>query len=294
MPHVFPETVRQTGSMKPRAMVFTLFGDYLRYSGGGEAKLGAMCELLGLFDVDFGTTRVVMTRLKKDGWFDTRREGRETSYLLSPKGWELMNEGRKRIFVHADTRWSGEWSMVSFRFPDTERAARESIRKQLAWLGFGQLTPSMWMSPHDRLVAAEGIFADSPASTIDLFHARGRGLVQDRDIAQRCWDLDSLNADYRNFIETFGRLAAVPVAGTDALILRVRLTDAYRQFPFRDPDLPIELLPDGWLGHQAHHDFMAVYDSLTAESEKALEQITGVTLDRSVDYPPAPAASIRQ
>jgi phenylacetic acid degradation operon negative regulatory protein len=273
--------------MKPRAMVFTLFGDYLRYTGGGEAKLGALCELLGLFDVDFGTTRVVMTRLKKDGWFDTRRDGRETSYLLSDKGWRLMNEGRARIFVHPDTQWSGEWSMVSFRFPDTERAARESLRKQLAWIGFGQLTPSIWMSPHDRLDQAEALFRDTPVSTTDMFHSRGRSLDQDREIAARCWDLEGLNSDYRAFIKTFGSPAGPPLVGVDALIQRVRLTDAYRVFPFRDPDLPMELLPEGWLGHQANEQFTAVYSSLTKEAEKALEQITGTSLDRSVDYPPA-------
>jgi phenylacetic acid degradation operon negative regulatory protein len=278
--------------MKPRAIVFTLFGDYLRYAGDGEVKLGALCELLGLFGVDFGTTRVVMTRLKKDGWFETRREGRETSYLLSDKGWRLMDEGRERIFVHPDTRWRGEWSMVSFRFPDAERAARESARKQLAWLGFGQLTSSIWMSPHDRLDAAESLFSDSPASSIDLFHARGRGLEQDRDIAHRCWDLDELNSDYRSFIHSFSMPNGDDPEGTEALIRRVRLTDAYRLFPFRDPDLPLELLPGGWLGHEAHREFTRVHSTLAAEAESALEAITGVSLDRSSNYPPSIASSV--
>lgn len=283
--------IEHTGFMKPRAIVFTLFGDYLRYAGDGEVKLGALCELLGLFDVDAGTTRVVMTRLKKDGWFETRRDGRETSYLLSPRGWHLMDEGRERIFVHPDTRWRGEWSMVSFRFPDSERAAREAMRKQLAWLGFGQLTSSTWMSPHDRLDAAEKLFSEAPASSIDLFHARGRGLAQDRDIAQRCWDLAGLNRDYGTFMRSFGMPTGEIPTGAEALINRVRLTDAYRLFPFRDPDLPLELLPQGWLGHHAHHEFTRVHTALAADAERALESITGVPLDRSRNYPPAMVAA---
>ncbi|GAA0991015.1 phenylacetic acid degradation operon negative regulatory protein PaaX [Subtercola frigoramans] len=268
-------------------MVFTLFGDYLRYIGHGEAKLGALSELLGLFDVDAGTTRVVMTRLKKDGWFDTRRDGRETSYLLSEKGWRLMNEGRARIFVHPDVKWSGEWAMVSYRFPDSERAAREAVRKQLSWLGFGQLTPSIWMSPHDRIAAAEALFEGAPTNSADMFYSRGRSLEQDRDIARRCWDLDALNEDYRAFIAEFCGPTEPEPTGVDALIQRVRIAGAYRLFPFRDPDLPIELLPADWRGHQAHEEFTRVYAGLTDEAESALERITGVEMDRRTDYPPA-------
>jgi phenylacetic acid degradation operon negative regulatory protein len=285
-------SISENVSIKPRAIVFTLYGDFLRYAGHGEAKLGALCELLTLFGVDVGTTRVVMMRLKKDGWFETRREGRETSYVLSKKGWRLLDEGRERIFVHPHTLWSGEWSMVSFGFPDTERASRESVRKQLAWLGFGQLTASMWMSPHDRLDSAEAILARTPASTVDLFRSRGRSLTQDRDIAQRCWDLDSLNKDYLNFIESFGSVNYPALTGTNALVQFVRLAGAYRLFPFRDPDLPLELLPQGWFGHGAHQKFNEIYAGLSAEAQRALEGITGVPLREDPNRPQTPVLAV--
>jgi phenylacetic acid degradation operon negative regulatory protein len=35
----------------------------------------------------------------------------------------------------------------------------------------------------------------------------------------------------------------------------VRLVDAWRRFPFLDPGLPDDLLPDAWVGHRAAEVF---------------------------------------
>ncbi|MGA1838109.1 PaaX family transcriptional regulator C-terminal domain-containing protein [Herbiconiux sp. 11R-BC] len=260
--------------MKPRSVVFTLFGDYLRYCGSGEARLSSLTELLGLFGIEPGTARVVMTRLRKEGWFDTRRAGREVSYVLSRRGWDLLDEGRERIFRHPHTDWNGEWSMVLVKFPESRRADREGTRKDLAWLGYGQLTPSTWMSPHDRLEPARRILADRPVQSLDLLHCRSLGPEDDRSIAARCWNLDDLQQEYTSFVERFGEIPAL--TGTDALVARVRLTDEYRHFPFRDPDLPQELLPADWIGQRAHYVFRDAHLRLAAESEAEVERITGL------------------
>jgi phenylacetic acid degradation operon negative regulatory protein len=263
--------------MKPRAIVFTLFGDYLRYCGG-EARLGVISELMSLFDVDPGTTRVVMTRLRHDGWFETVKQGRETVYRLTVEGWRLLDEGRDRIFKHPQTPWSGQWSMVLVRFPETHRAARDEARRSLAWLGFGQLTASTWMSPQDRLEAAGRALADSPTVSLDLLTCSSSGLEHDRSIASRCWDLDALDADYVAFLREYG--SAPDASGLDALRLRVRLTNDYRLFPFRDPDLPADLLPADWHGHQAHRMFAELHSRWAPAAEAEIERLVGVPLDR--------------
>jgi len=266
--------------MKPRAIVFTLYGDYLRYCGEGEAKLGALSELLGNFSVDPSTTRVVMMRLRNDGWFATQRDGRETRYLLSKRGIRLMNEGRQRIFSHPSLQWSGEWSMARFSFSEQDRNSRAAARRQLAWLGYGQFTASTWMSPHDSLDDVEVSLNELPLATLDLLKVRTRGLEYDRDIARRCWDLDALNASYRAFVERYEPTAdaAESFIGPASLIERVSLTGDYRSFPFRDPDLPLELLPDEWMGFRAHEVFLRAHAGLADEAEKYLEGVVGLKL----------------
>ena len=42
----------------------------------------------------------------------------------------------------------------------------------------------------------------------------------------------------------------------------MELVASYRSLPFRDPDLPAVLLPEGWQGRRAHALFTAAHDAL--------------------------------
>lgn len=256
--------------MKPRAIVFDLFGDYARYHGG-ELRLRTLVSLLELFGVGESTTRVVMARLRREGWFDTRREGRETVYVLNARSWRLLDEGRERIFGRSRGEWDGTWHQVIYSVPETERGLREELRRELAWLGFGPLAPSTWICPHDRLPDVAARFAGRPGLRLDLLRSRSSGVQVDREMAARCWDLEALDQEYRAFVESCQpRLSAYrgsSLKGAEALVACMRLVNDYRHFPFRDPDLPPELLPGGWHGVEAHELFVEGRDLLRPAAE---------------------------
>ena len=117
--------------MRARSVVFDLFGDHLRYRGG-EVRLRALVALMACFDVPEPTVRVVVGRLRREGWLASRRDGRETAYLLTPAAWELLDEGRTRIFQRVAGPWDGCWHMVIYSVAEVDVAVREQIRKQLA------------------------------------------------------------------------------------------------------------------------------------------------------------------
>ena len=152
---------------KPRALILDLFGDYLRYAGS-EVRLADITELLAVFDVEPATVRVNLSRLRQEGWFTTRRVGRETVYSLTPHMLEILNEGRERIVRHREESWQGRWTMVIYQVPESERAVREQLRKRLAWHGFGQLSPSTWLAPHDLFDDVRGLAAEYPLAKIDV------------------------------------------------------------------------------------------------------------------------------
>jgi phenylacetic acid degradation operon negative regulatory protein len=262
--------------MKPRAIVFDLFGDHLRYHGGA-ARLQALGELLEVFDVGESTTRVVLARMRREGWFDTRRDGRQTVYTLTQKSWRLLDEGRGRIFDRERGEWDGQWRMVIYGATERDRADRDRLRRTLAWLGFGPLAPATWLSPHPRLDDVARAVASSPATKVDLLTCRSGGRAADRDMAARCWDLEVLGKDYAGFVD---RIDALPPAATlarlpgpEALRLRIELVSAYRSFPFRDPDLPAELLPEGWPGRRAHGLFVAAHDALAGPADRYVADV---------------------
>jgi len=264
--------------VKPRSIVFDLFGDYVRYDGG-EVRLRALIELLDAFEVGESTVRVVMNRLGKDGWFDARREGRETVYQLADRTWRVLDEGRERIFERASGGWDRRWSMVIYTVPESDRPLREELRKELAWLGFGALAASTWLSPWDRLGAVEEHFAGRSGLQLDLLRCESTGLAKDREMVARCWDLEALNADYAELLRVYRPRMADYRAGRleprDALVERMRLTHDYRLFPFRDPDLPEELVPAGWKGGAAHELFLEAHELLRKPAEEFYRSIAG-------------------
>lgn len=259
--------------MRPRSLVFTLFGDYFRYCGAGEVPLRGLSDVMQLFDVEPATTRVVMSRLKAEGWFDTRRDGRLTTYVLSPRAWQLLDEGRERIFRHIAREWNGEWTLIATRAGD--RTARDEVRKRLTWLGFGQLQPAIWVAPGDRVGPARELMDDNDDIGADVFLSRTGDLDRDRSIAARGWDLDALDRLYADFCATHDS-DAPPVSDDDALARRVCLTDDYRRFPFTDPDLPAVLLPTAWNGPRAHEVFVRRHGELRTAATTAIERLTGL------------------
>ncbi len=266
--------------MKARSLVFDLFGDYLRYRGGA-IRLRSLIALMDCFDVPEATVRVVVARLRKEGWLEARRDGRETEYALTEAAWRLLDEGRDRIFGRATGPWDGQWHMVIYSVPETERALREQLRKRLSWLGFGPLSASVWLSPHDRAGQVRASFADQGAIRLDSFRARSEGAESDRDMATRCWDLAGLEHDYRELLARhrprLGGYRSGKVRGREALVERMHLIHDYRMFPFRDPDLPPELLPEGWSGRAAHEVFLEAHGLLRAPAEDYVDELSAAT-----------------
>lgn len=257
-------------ALTPRSAIFDLFGDYVRYHGG-EIRLRALVALCETLGVRGGTARVALSRMRHEGWFTTSREGRQARYILNDQCLTFLDEGRERIFTRTRTPWEGCWSMVIYLVPETERASRDRLRKALSWLGFGALAPSTWISPHDRLSLVAETAADFDGVRLELLTMRTGGLLADRDLATRCWNLEALDAGYRAFLRNYRRRLAGyrggRLKGGAALAERVNLVHSYRLFRFDDPDLPDELAPPGWVGHDAHRVFLEAHALLRGPAE---------------------------
>lgn len=262
--------------MRPRSIVFDLFGDHLRYCGG-RARTQALVDLLAGFDIGEPTARIVLSRLRKEGWFDIERDGRHVVYVLTEKSWRLLDDGRTRIFERSREPWDGQWRMVLYSSEEQDRPGRERLRKRLSWLGFARLTTASWVSPHDRMGQVEQALAEDSPLHLDLLTCRTQGRLADVDMVQRCWDLEGLGRDYTDFLArlqqlpTTEQLAGMP--GQEALRLRIELVGAYRHFPFRDPDLPLELLPQDWPGLVAHESFVTAHEALAAPATAFVAEV---------------------
>jgi phenylacetic acid degradation operon negative regulatory protein len=261
--------------VQARSVVFDLFGGYVRHVGG-EISLQNLSTLLACFDVPPDSARVTMSRLAREGWFEVSRQGRASLYRPSAKGWDLLDSGLERIMgAPVAEDWRGAWFIVTFSVPEENRASRTRLKTKLAWLGFGQLAPSIWISPHDHLNDVQEAFAEEASARYELFEAQSRGPRSDRELAAGSWDLEQLAEDYRAFTAHWREVlrGAAAIRGRDALISRVELVHDYRKFPFRDPGLPAVLLPEPWPADEAHRAFVEAFDALGTEATNFFKQV---------------------
>jgi phenylacetic acid degradation operon negative regulatory protein len=262
--------------MKPRSLILDIFGDYLPVVGA-EVRAGDLVKMLGALGIEPATTRMTLSRLRQEGWFATRRIGRETQYRLSPQLLEILEEGRKRIFAPYQESWDGVWTQMVFQLPESDRSLREQFKKRLSWLGFGPLTPSTWMSPRRQRSQAPALRAEFPGVDIDALECRTDDVEDDRSLTRRCWDLARLNADYVEFLAGHRHLAAAASTfdGRTAFVTRIAMASTYRHFPFRDPSLPKVLRPVGWQGAVAHEFFLEMHDVLAPRATEFVAELVG-------------------
>lgn len=266
----------RSGVVKPRSLVFDLLGDYVRHYGG-EIRLRALVAIAEELGVAGSTIRVVAGRLRDEGWLDVRKEGRESIYTLTPKLLGTLDVGDRRLFRSEVRPWDGRWSMVIYTVPENDRRTRDQLRKKLAWLGFGPLAPATWICPHDRLEQAATDCADLPSARLDLLTILSSGLASDRALVERCWDLAPLNREYEQFIraqrQNLARYQQGHLDGATAQAHRIKLLNTYRRFPFRDPDLPPELQPAGWVGDQARDLFLQIHALLLEPAQRHYAEV---------------------
>jgi phenylacetic acid degradation operon negative regulatory protein len=263
-------------------MVFTLYGDYIRHQGG-EAWTGSLIDLLGLFGISGQAVRSTLSRMARKGWLKSRRAGRYSFYSLTPKCLELLEEGARRIFQPRSDPWDGRWYLLIYFIPESKRHLRRRLRRRLLWLGFGSLNHATWISPRDLRTEVEQVVEGLHVRPyVEFFTAKHRGFASDEEIVERCWDLKRLNEYYAALIASyepsFQEHQARLVAGDslepqECFVQRFLLIHEYRSSPYVDPNLPLELLPDDWLGEQATQLFQQYHDLLVEGAEAFAESV---------------------
>lgn len=262
--------------MKPRDIVFDLIGEHPESLGGG-ARLQALTDLLGGLGVGEETARITLARMRTEGWFAPRRDGRTTRYIPTDACRRLVAERRATVSRRRRDAWDGQWRMVIYRVALPDRPERERLRQVLTRLRFGPLTAATWVSPHPVLADVEAELGPVSALRFELLTCRTWGPGGDRDMAARCWDLPAIDREAARLLDRLDELPAPDalraLPGEEALRLRIELSGAVRSFAARDPDLPAQLLPGTWAGQRAHLLFEQAHEALDRPARAFVEAV---------------------
>ncbi len=263
-------------------MLFTLYGDYI-LPRAGEIWVGTLIKLFAEFGLSEQAIRSALSRMSQKGWLKVKKVGKKSYYSLTDKGQRLLSEGAKLIYYGRQDNWDGNWHLLTYSIPEQMRDVRNRLRKELSWLGYGMLNNATWMCPHDTgddvksLVQKLGI-----EKHVETFTANHSGFSDARSLVKRCWDLDSINNQYEAFVGKYKprfeqhrqRLhLGESIASSECYVERFMLIHEYRKFPFIDPELPDELLPDGWLGREAATLFREYHRLLADKANEFFDSV---------------------
>jgi len=263
-------------------LIFTLYGDYIRHRDG-EAWTGSLIELLGLFGLSEQAVRSTLSRMSQKGWLESRRIGRYSFYSQTPRFLELLEEGARRIFQPRRDPWDGRWHLLIYTIPESKRHLRRRLRERLLWLGFGSLNQATWISTRDLRTEVEQVVDTlNVRPYVEFFTAEHQGFASDEEIVARCWNLEELNDYYADFIANyelpFQKYQAQSKAGNsldpqECFVQRFMLIHEFRFSPYVDPNLPLELLPNDWLGEKATRLFQQYHDLLVERAEAFVDLV---------------------
>lgn len=245
-----------------RSLLLTVLGELVLPEDRPVWTSSLLYVLAGV-GVETQTARQAIARGAAAGWIEAQRRGREVRWQITPTGRRLIERGAERVFsIGSDVpAWDGQWLIVVITIPQRKSAVRKRLYGALSWAGFGNPTPGVWLTPYsDRAAEIRGTVRDLGLRESTLSFV-GRSVdvgLSDAEIVQRAWDLDGLADMYDELLKRYSELRPEP--GDPVLFTHVEMVSHWQRFPFVDPQLPEELLPD-WIGRRA----AALFEKLRAE-----------------------------
>lgn len=294
----------------PQHLLATLLGDY-DFAERNSVPGAAIVRLLAEFGISAASARNTLSRLARRGLIVSVRDGRRTSYRMADDAKEIHDRRIRQFltFGAAPVPDTGEWTVVVFSLPESQRDLRRVLRTRLQENGMASLFDGIWIQPGDRREAVARVLAElSIGSSASLLTARFDAAAFGGRDPVSAFDLDGLRAGYEGFAERYAPLRARVREGAvglaEALVARTEIMDSWRTLPDADPGLPTGLLPADWPLGAARGLFLEVYDALAPLAELRLrgllreytgDRVADVRAYVSADFlPPAEPAGAQR
>nr|WP_168711003.1 phenylacetic acid degradation operon negative regulatory protein PaaX [Ningiella ruwaisensis] len=255
----------------------TLFGDLVSQHGNW-IWLGSLIEAMAPLGFNERSVRTSVYRLVQSNWLEVNKIGRKSYYCYTETARRHSERVARRIYIDEPPEWDGSWLLVlPVSVPEEQR---DEFKKSLIWQGFNTLTNGFYAHPTsdrrslDETLVEQKLTKDVVvfSATLEDLHSKDviKGLVNEK------WNMTELEGFYQNFLEFYRSLHSTidieALSPEEGFMLRSILIHDYRRIQLRDPDLPDELLPNGWVGYEARDLLKRLYKMLVKPSLRYTEE----------------------
>lgn len=206
--------------------------------------------------------RLALRRMMSAGDLVLRGRGRQAVAELTTNGRQRLERDRLALQFafaqdHGLAPWDGTWHLVALSTPETERTARDTLRRQLTQAGAAAVSTGLYLSPHDLA----GILDSTEQHHVVLAHAYDvniHGETDPRRVTEMLWPAAPVRAAYTRLDEVVDHLErnrhhdehARPDRPADpsatALLTQLHLAEALEHAMREDPLIPAELRAAPW------------------------------------------------
>jgi len=275
-----PEGVRNSRDTRLTHLIITIFGLYARAEGNWLSAASVVAMMADL-DAESQAVRSALSRLKRRGVLLSKHQANSAGYSLANSTLEVIAEGDERIFKPNRSTIDDGWVVVVFSVPESERKKRHLLRSSLTRLGFGTAAPGVWLAPGNLAdVTRHTLDRRNLSEYVDIFTGQYFAFGDLREKVCAWWDLDELMWLYAEFLQRYRsalyRTSTEDITPLEAFQIYVPMLTQWRRLPYRDPGLPLSLLPVAWNGEVAGELFEELNDALRPLAQKhALTVIHG-------------------
>ncbi|MGY0314454.1 phenylacetic acid degradation operon negative regulatory protein PaaX (plasmid) [Alteromonas macleodii] len=249
------------------SMIVTLFGDVVSQHGEW-IWLGSIIDALGHVGFAERSVRTSAFRLVQNDWLITKKIGRKSYYRLTEHGRSHYARAERRIYHRHQANWDTQWILVlNVSIPEDKI---EDFRESIRWLGFNILSPGLFAHPSpDRRSLDEMLIENKLMADVVVFKAQSDDVYSKKNLKRLItekWEIDVLEQMYQNFLDSFRdfsmQLDLTELTDAECFAYRLAIIHEFRRVQLKDPDLPPELLPIGWIGFESQDLLQRVYRHL--------------------------------
>jgi phenylacetic acid degradation operon negative regulatory protein len=240
----------------------------------GRAVVGALAAI-GFSDE---AARGTLLRLRRGGFVESRRIGREAVYTLTPRSVALVEEMARRSADPAPP-WDGAFETLVARIPASARAFREQLRRHAAYAGFGTPLPGLLIAPYAASTRHLAPLLSSAPAGVEVI--RGRLAVapeQAAPLAAAAWRLGpeatALRSEAARMASAAEAALARPPVGPAALAALWRSIGPFFELLSERPPLPAALLPPDWPLDEARTAFGQLAMAVAGEARAFVDALS--------------------
>lgn len=261
------------------SILLFIFNVFLTEQGIREIPLKTILKVLEPFQKSETALRMGLSRGMQNGLLSNFKKGNEVYYGLTDHAvetfkdwWSTIRKFNENISrQRAD--WDGTWNMlfIKNKFPD-------ELMQSIKQLGFGSLSRELWVSPYDH---SGSIVELSKKNKLRFYLFQSKLIENSRpdNLVNDIWPITELAKEYNQYLEDLGKTTGhlnqksfkngkgLPILH----LFGIRLLWIIKQ----DPQLPLQLLPENWMGVRAVEKFFRIRELILPGSkdfiDKALE-----------------------